>query len=663
MGLNQGYRNGSVNSEFGVQNKSCGRPCGTEFGVWNKSCGRPKGTEFGLPNISGRGASLTEFGVWHRHSVQTSLTKFRIDTLYRLLRRQNLEFKQSRNLICDVRPVSPNSPSLKRIVVLAICTILAWSPLAVASEMVAESTSPAAPSFPLRVVVNSNRDGEIQADDGLTLREAIALLNGTLSLEQLSPAETAQVDSEAADARPRIEFDLPTPDTTIRLHNPLPPLIHPNLILDGTSQPGYGEILSTQGPNDVPSPVVAITVAEETEIARGLTIAADQITVRGLSIYGFSVARRRTASTPPANIFIARQLPALDSTLKPRQQRRFLFQRQTEPPQGVVIEQNWIGIAPLSSPPPSNSEFGISPTDDLKVRNSEFHSAFGISVFNAVDTRITQNWIANHGGSGIITGVRAENTQIKNNVIEANGLAGMPDAIRLEGNIAKTQILSNRIADNDGSGIFLFKPQGAVEIQDNEIVGNGRRQQRAAIYLMGSDHQVTNNNIREQKGPGVVVAAFPRSDRNLIRGNTFGALEGLSIDLVARQDVGARALEIGDGPNPKRNSPNRRRDTANQAINAPAFLSPEFLLMNNQVDIDGIADPGSTVAIYQVTEEGESRGPLGKWIAEVVVDAKGRFGITLDDVEVGDRLSAIATHPEYGTSEPALNVVVHDLQN
>jgi hypothetical protein len=38
----------------------------------------------------------------------------------------------------------------------------------------------------LRVVVNSAQDGPIQADQGLTLREAIALTNGILKLEVLS---------------------------------------------------------------------------------------------------------------------------------------------------------------------------------------------------------------------------------------------------------------------------------------------------------------------------------------------------------------------------------------------------------------------------------------------------------------------------------------------
>ena len=44
----------------------------------------------------------------------------------------------------------------------------------------------------LKIVVNSDRD-TIQSDNSLTLREAIAILNGDLKLDNLSTEERAQV--------------------------------------------------------------------------------------------------------------------------------------------------------------------------------------------------------------------------------------------------------------------------------------------------------------------------------------------------------------------------------------------------------------------------------------------------------------------------------------
>lgn len=51
---------------------------------------------------------------------------------------------------------------------------------------------PAHAQLPLVLVtVNSNQDGPIQADNILTLREAIEVVNGTLAIEQLSAEEKA----------------------------------------------------------------------------------------------------------------------------------------------------------------------------------------------------------------------------------------------------------------------------------------------------------------------------------------------------------------------------------------------------------------------------------------------------------------------------------------
>ncbi|MGF1602317.1 MAG: OmpA family protein [Thermosynechococcaceae cyanobacterium] len=479
----------------------------------------------------------------------------------------------------------------------------------------------------LTVVVNSNQDGEIQPDQGLTLREAIALTNGTLSREQLSAAEQAQV----SDGPNQIEFDLPSGATIIKLQTLLPPITSA-VVIDGTTQVGYGS-----------GPVVALTTAENIEVLRGLTLAADNITVRGLSLYGFTSAHQRTATTPPADIFIVHQfLPKDHQQAVMTEADHFSLKgrpEQPQPPKGILIENNWLGITPDDQMP-------------------ERPSAFGVSVFNSTGTTIRHNRIAHHDGSAIITGSKAENLVISENQIVGNGLAGMPDAIRLEGKINNGVIRNNLICGNDGSAVYLFKPDGAVDIHGNTIKFNGQRLRRSAIYLMGSDHQVRNNEIRYQTGPGVTVAAYPKSDRNSITQNRFNNLDGLSIDLVTRRNVSVSDYQRGDGANvPQRDTNNRRLDTGNRAINTPEFLSREFLVFDQQVGVDGIADPGATVTLYRVIGPG-AQGPLSEPLMDVVADQTGRFSATLTDLSVGDRISAIATLPEYGTSEPALNAVI-----
>lgn len=513
---------------------------------------------------------------------------------------------------------------------------------------------------PVRVIVNSNLDGEIEADEVVTLREAIAITNGMLNLGDLTDAERAQVTPSKDHSH--IDFDLPSDDPTIRLQSLLPTVTNPGLLIDGTSQTGYA---LAEGDASTPAPVVAITPAEEAEVFRGLTLAADKVQIRALSLYGFTSIHRTTATTPPADIFIAHRL--LPSKRLKEDNPWVAYPHEDErdlPPQGIVIEDSYLGMTPQGTAPNTT------------------RSAFGVSIYNAIGTRILNNQIAHHDGSAVITSIRAEQTEIANNIIEQNGLAGMPDAIRLEGIIGGTKVHNNQIQQNAGSGIFLFKPEGSVMIEKNLIANNGQRLRRAAVLLMGDDHHVVNNTIQDQPGPGVVVTSFPPSNRNLILDNRFANLEGLSIDLIAREnrfldrfsnlpinrvDLAAQSstrvqdYQVGDGPNPLRNSDQRKRDTANRGINTPQFLSAEFYLMDGTVNLDGEADPEAEIVLYKVIEEGTQQGPLNEPVAMVKADEEGRFAFTLTDAKQGERFSAIAIHPDYGTSEPALNITVQDL--
>jgi outer membrane protein OmpA-like peptidoglycan-associated protein len=499
--------------------------------------------------------------------------------------------------------------------VLTTCFLLLISP------EIAASQSPVSPS--LRVVVNSGEDA-VKADDKLTLREAIALINNTLPIQQLSSAEKALVQQNTPDSR--IEFSLPSSETTIQLQQELPALTK-SVIIDGTTQTLYNALRSATAEIAIPKPVVAITPALNKEILRGLSVVADNVQIRGLSIYGFSSSNRgATLTIPPADIFI-------DNSTK-----------------NVVLENNWLGITPDEKMP-------------------EKTSAFGVYVFNSRGTTIRRNRISYHDGSGIITSQRAENTLMIENIIVGNGLAGMPDAVRLEGVISNSQLQGNLICGNDGAGVYLFKPEGKVQIRDNRIAFNGKRLRRAAVYLMGNEHQVIDNEISHQTGPGVVVTAFPTSKAygfgsalgNVIQNNRFGELEGLSIDLNTQQNLDVSDFQRGDGSNPKRNSSNRRIDTGNGAVNAPQFASSELFIVNGKALINGTADAGSQVEIYRVDEQDNDYGPLSQPLATVSVDEKGKFNISLTQLQAGDKISAIATVPKYGTSEPAYNAIIRSV--
>ena len=495
---------------------------------------------------------------------------------------------------------------------------------------------------PYAVVVNAATDGDIRPDEALTLREAIEVVNGTLPVSALSPAAQARVPPAAS---PSISFSL-VDSTTIGLVAPLPPIMAAGTLVDGTSQPGYGPISTTDTMvTPVPTPVVALTPAPGAEVFRGLTITADSVTVRGLSLYGFSAGHRSTQTTPPADIFITHLPAPIDAGLpeSPPSWQELRPDAASEPPVGVVIEDSWLGMSPS----------GQMPSEDQM-------SALGVFVFNGLDTVVQRNRIEFHEGSGIITGAQAMGLDVTENTMRANGLAGIPDAIRLDGNIDGAQIHGNLMCGTDGSGVFMFKPEGSARIYANDIRFNGRRFRRAAVYLMGNGHEVTGNIIQHQPGPGVAIASYPNSAGNVIRDNQFAALDGLSVDLGFNYDAGIQDYQRTDGPNPPRNSSMRRRDTANGAINAPAFDDYVFPVSDGQAKLSGIADPGTAVDIYTVVDRKGYYGALNQYVATVSADETGSFNIGVD-VPDGTLLSAIATDDTYGTSEPSAITAIGEL--
>jgi outer membrane protein OmpA-like peptidoglycan-associated protein len=485
--------------------------------------------------------------------------------------------------------------------------------------------SSATPQQYFQIVVNSNRD-DIRADQFLTLREAISIVNGQLTLNQLSTPEQLQVRTSMGNSA--VSFQLPAGQNKIALNTELPAITTANVKIDG----GQSSSLAMIQNLTFSSPVVEITPALGQDINRGLSVMADNITITGLSIYGFRVgSNEATQHIPAADIFIGTSnYPQLD---------------QRPAPQNILIENNWLGIPPQRLMPDRTSDFGVY-------------------VFNSQGTTIRHNAIGHHSASGIISQVNANNLLIANNAIFNNGHQGMPDAIRLEGNLVNNEIKSNLICGNDGSGIFIFKPaSGSVKITDNHLQSNGRRLRRAAIYLMGSNHQVSNNKVEFQTGAGVSVTAFAEqgdmsSFRNLITNNSFQKLEGLSVDLITYRNEAIEDFQDGDGVNPPRNSENRRLDTGNGAINAPHFLASEFYLIGDRVNLDGMADPGTEVEIYQVNPDGNNNGPLSTPLKKVTANAQGQFQATFPGLLPGTILSAIASDQRYGTSEPAANVMV-----
>ena len=148
----------------------------------------------------------------------------------------------------------------------------------------------AAPAEPLRAVVNSNQD-TISRDSVITLREAIALINGDLKLTDLTEAERRQVSRPVTSNEQyknlpvsRIEFQLAPDQTTIRLQQLLPAIVKSGVVIDGrntgnvaNSIPGFNVTATTdESDTAMGNPTIALTAENGKEVARGLTISANR---------------------------------------------------------------------------------------------------------------------------------------------------------------------------------------------------------------------------------------------------------------------------------------------------------------------------------------------------------------------------------------------------
>jgi hypothetical protein len=539
-------------------------------------------------------------------------------------------------------------------------------PLALAATIALAIPAQAQSIEPLRVVVNSNQD-IVAKDQVITLREAILLVNGKMKMEDLSAQERTQVSRPVMSGEnykglpvSRIEFQLASDQTTIRLRSVLPDITKTGLVIDGTNSFNIANsvtgftVTATESGSAVEAPTIAIIPDDQLyntkqsnpeeankhqgELDRGFTITSSGVTIKNLAIAGFTTRHRSTATEPPADIFITAS-SNLDARLETLETDRV--------PQDVIIENNWLGRLPSG----------------LK---SSLKSAFGVYVFNGNQVTIRGNTIADHDGSGVITSIQSRGFKIHNNLIEKNGFAGMPDALRIEGDIAGGSIYQNQIQNNAGSGIYLFNPKGAIKIYSNQLQNNSQRYRRAAIYLTGINHEVRDNQITQPSGVGVVVAAYPMSYGNQILNNQFTSVQGLPIDLVSQINTNPIDYQNGDGTNIKTDSRERGEKTGNAGINSPTFLSPEFYIseVDGSVELSGTTLPNADLEIYKVsaTSDMTTNGVNSVTrIATLKSGADDRFTIKLTGLKPGDRIAATVSTTNFGTSEMTRPVVIKAL--
>jgi VCBS repeat-containing protein len=151
------------------------------------------------------------------------------------------------------------------------------------------------------ITVTSTADTNAR-DTVLTLREAILVNNRTLAVSSLSAAEQAQVSGTPTSSdTDTIAFNIPGSGVrTISVSSQLPTVTDP-AIIDGYTQPGASPNTNSLqlGPGALGSnAVLLIEISTPTSGGNGLTINADNTTVRGLVISGFGIQVRVSDISP-----------------------------------------------------------------------------------------------------------------------------------------------------------------------------------------------------------------------------------------------------------------------------------------------------------------------------------------------------------------------------
>lgn len=355
--------------------------------------------------------------------------------------------------------------------------------------------------------------------------------------------------------------------------------------IDGTTQTvnvgdTNGGVLGTGGTvgyiNTLPLDTVQkpeVQIVGRNSLAVGLDLLANDIQVRGVSIYGFGSAPN---SDNNANIRIGK---AAGSNFT-----------------GTVIEQNVVGTAAASFPCGGSNAAALTNADNIRSVGSDAGT-------------VQNNLIGCAAGKGIALEKDAVGWLILNNEIRGNGI-GNPnlDGIDLEnaGTSANT-VRGNLVADNAGVGVDGYQGGGGNLIERNTITGNGRGvggvpDETPGVRLYSSGNTVRHNVISANYGAGVLVISGNSGNRisqNSIFDNgtptasNGGAASGqIGIDLLTAAD-GSKA---GVAPFVTRNDSGDPDVGGNDLLNFPVFTGAT--LSGGNLILTGYARPGSTIELF-----------------------------------------------------------------
>ncbi len=280
----------------------------------------------------------------------------------------------------------------------------------------------------------------------LTLRDAIEIVDGTLSVSSLSQKQQEQISGSALGSSSTIDFDIPSSDPgftngvwTIAPFGALPIITSP-VTVNGYSQPGSTVNTGNTASTDNAKIVIALSGANAGPTANGLVLQGGNSTVEGLAISGF-------------------------------------------PGAGIELEQNGSNLI-------TGNFIGTDALGLSRVPNS-----FGVLV-----TGITNNTIGGDAGAAVnvisgnlstglqITGPGASGNMVQGNLI---GLDSGGQTVLANGGDG---VLINNGASNNVVGAIA----GYTGSPTNTIAGNGSTNDQTGDVEI-ADSNSTNNTIADNR--------------------------------------------------------------------------------------------------------------------------------------------------------------------
>ncbi len=461
----------------------------------------------------------------------------------------------------------------------------------------------------------------------------------------------------------------------------LPALTDAGTILDGTTQTGNGGDtnpgqLGAGGSvgvdgltlNRVNRPEVQI-VDGPANLDLGLAVKADNVTVRGIAIYGFGNHLYRTGH---GNIHIGAASGQPGSDIS-----------------GILIEESVLGSSAAGFTDPGSGARGLGAN---------------IHVLDADNGTVRNNLIGFSESSGLSFGVDSPGSitgwVIENNEIRENAL-GRPvsDGISIHSQTGSFELRGNLIVENWGCATANYASNGGNLYENNTIRRNGignlstTQQDIHGINLWDPPAETVRRNvIAENFGAGVYLSGDPQSwyqvsvppaDRVRISQNSFydngtitnvgggGPYGQIGLDLDTPRGLAINSQDPtsyrGTAPFVTMNDAGDGDSGPNELMNFPVLYNAS--LAGGNVTITGEARPGAIVEFFIADPDssgyGEGRTFIGSGTvsgsAPGTVDSTARqfsFSFGAGSLALGDPVTATATDAAGNTSEFALNVAI-----